>query len=199
MNISVSTIGLGLAPNSPEQQALDKIARAGGGQSYSAQNLSQLTQAFNQAINPGGGGGGGGVLPGGQGLSWQLVLLIGLAVGIIIILVIVLAVRRPKAGAAPGLKVRATLDVVYGDGRRQAFTIQQATTVLGRDSRNAVVLDDSSVSARHAEITVSASGFLIRDLGSSNGTLVNGRKVTESPLFAGDVIQLGSTRLTLKG
>jgi hypothetical protein len=200
MNISVSTIGLGLAPNSPEQQALDKIAKAGGGQSYSAQNLSQLTRAFNQAINPGGGGGGGGgIIPGGQGLSWELLALIGLAVGIIIILVIVLVVRRPKGGAAPGLRVRASLEVVYGDGRRQNFTIQQATTGIGRDTNNALVIDDSSVSARHAEITASPSGFFIRDLGSSNGTMVNGRKVTESPLYAGDVIQLGSAKLTLKG
>jgi len=199
MNISVSTIGLGLAPNSPEQQALDKIAKAGGGQSYSAQNLKQLTQAFNQAINPGGGGGGGGIMPGGEGLSWEVVLLIILAVAIIIVLVVILVVRKPKGGAAPGLKVRASLEVVYGDGRRQTFMIQQATTSIGRESRNTVVIDDSSVSARHAEITASASGFFIRDLGSSNGTMVNGRKVTESPLYAGDVIQLGSTKLTFKG
>lgn len=198
MDISVSTIGLGLAPNSPEQLALDKIAKAGGGQSYSAQNLKQLTQAFNQAINQGGGGGGGGVMPGGQGLSWEIVTLIALAVGIIIVLVIVLAVRRPKGGAAPGLNVRASLEVVYGDGRRQTFTIQQATTSIGRESHNALVIDDSSVSGHHAEITASTSGFAVRDLASSNGTMVNGRNVTESPLYAGDVIQLGSTKLTLK-
>jgi len=77
--------------------------------------------------------------------------------------------------------------------------IQQATTRIGRESRNTVVIDDSRVSARPAEITASASGFFIRDLGSSNGTMVNGRKVTESPLYAGDVIQLGSTKLTFKG
>jgi hypothetical protein len=202
MDITISTIGLGLAVNSPEQQALDRIAQVGGGQSYSTQNLNQLTQAFTQAIaQPAApaGGGGGPIIPGEGGFSGTWVLLIALLAAIVILLVIILVVRRSKSGAPTGPKVRATLEIIWSDGSRQEYALRQARTTIGRDADNSLQVGDAMVSGHHAEILASATGFSIRDLGSSNGTLVNGKRITQSPLYAGDKVQLGSTTLILKG
>ena len=63
---------------------------------------------------------------------------------------------------------------------------------IGRDHSNAVCLADLALSRRHCAITMS-SPLSIRDLGSSNGTFVNGMQVTEQPLAEGDRIQLGES------
>jgi len=66
---------------------------------------------------------------------------------------------------------------------------------IGRDVSNAVPLDqDSSVSRSHAVITPMNGGYLLRDAGSSNGTLVNGVRVTETQLNPGDEVGIGGTR-----
>ena len=64
--------------------------------------------------------------------------------------------------------------------------------VIGRESSSTCVLPDTSVSRRHAEISPSDEGFKIRDLESTNGTLVNGQRVKEHTLDSGDTIQVGS-------
>jgi pSer/pThr/pTyr-binding forkhead associated (FHA) protein len=58
-----------------------------------------------------------------------------------------------------------------------------------------VVVADPRSSHRHAEIRPSGSGFVITDLGSMNGTLVNGAPIREQPLADGDDIRLGNTML----
>jgi len=66
---------------------------------------------------------------------------------------------------------------------------------IGREVGNTIVLDrDSTVSRRHAVIEVAGGGYVLRDLGSSNGTFVNGARVSERPLQPGDEITLGATR-----
>ena len=65
---------------------------------------------------------------------------------------------------------------------------------VGRTPGNVVVLDDRELSKRHAEIVPAANGYLVRDLGSSNGTFVNGRRIKEQRLSSGDVLELGSAR-----
>lgn len=67
--------------------------------------------------------------------------------------------------------------------------------VIGRDSDCEVSIDDSLVSRRHCEIVSSNGGLVVRDLGSSNATLVNGKSVTETPLRAGDELAVGRTVL----
>ena len=72
------------------------------------------------------------------------------------------------------------------------------TIVLGRAAECDVVLDFPMVSARHASIEHIDGGWLVRDLGSTNGTFVGGRRVTDAvEVHSGDVIALGSYRLTL--
>ena len=73
-----------------------------------------------------------------------------------------------------------------------------ATTVLGRGADVDIRLEDPGVSRRHAQITVADGRSTISDLGSTNGTLVDGQKVTTSVLADGAVIRLGSTEITFR-
>ncbi|MBL0180990.1 MAG: FHA domain-containing protein [Chitinophagaceae bacterium] len=66
------------------------------------------------------------------------------------------------------------------------------TFIIGRDAGNQIVLDDKLVSRHHAQLTVLDNGqVMIKDLGSSNGTFVNGNRVTETNLNAGDIVKCG--------
>ncbi|MDA0180002.1 FHA domain-containing protein [Solirubrobacter phytolaccae] len=69
---------------------------------------------------------------------------------------------------------------------------------LGRGSGCEIPLLDDSVSRRHAEIAVRAGICLVRDLGSCNGTRLNGHFVTRARLRRGDVLELGETELRVR-
>ena len=63
---------------------------------------------------------------------------------------------------------------------------------LGRVSDNAIQIDDASVSSRHAQLTLGGNGnYQLKDLGSTNGTRVNGAPATEAALRNGDRIRFG--------
>lgn len=67
-----------------------------------------------------------------------------------------------------------------------------ATTTIGRHPGNDIALDDPSVSGRHGEIAWERNRWRVRDLDSTNGTLINGsRVVAPSPLEPGDLVQFG--------
>lgn len=73
------------------------------------------------------------------------------------------------------------------------------STVIGRDEAHAdLVLGDSNVSRRHAELTRNVAGWRIADLGSTNGTRVNGMRVSEQDLANGDAITMGLVTLTFE-
>jgi len=74
-----------------------------------------------------------------------------------------------------------------------------AVTGLGRDVNNAIVLDDDFVSANHAALTYRGRAWYLEDLGSTNGTFVNGNKVEGLVSVAfGDEIQAGPVRMRLE-
>lgn len=69
---------------------------------------------------------------------------------------------------------------------------------IGRQSANDIVVSDEQVSRRHAEIQAVANGVLVTDLGSSNGTFVNGTRVSSpQTIRSGDTLQVGTTVLRL--
>lgn len=70
--------------------------------------------------------------------------------------------------------------------------------VLGSSAECDVQLDEDGVATRHAEIRLQDGGLLLRDLGSSTGTLLNGEPVTESALASGDEIRIGTCRWMLQ-
>ncbi len=70
--------------------------------------------------------------------------------------------------------------------------------VLGRLPECDVVLNDPNVSRRHAEFRRTADGVVVTDLGSTNGTRVNGVPVREQPLESGDEVTVGSTTLVFE-
>lgn len=70
---------------------------------------------------------------------------------------------------------------------------------IGRAPDNAIHIDDASVSGRHAELKVTADGCYVRDLGSTNGTFLNGAAITESMLRAGDRLRFGRAECIFEG
>jgi FHA domain-containing protein len=84
-------------------------------------------------------------------------------------------------------------ELVMPDGRRVA--IGADPLVIGRLPECGVVLQDSNVSRRHAELRRVGEGVVLTDLGSTNGTRVNGATVREQILTSGDEVGVGSTRL----
>ena len=69
---------------------------------------------------------------------------------------------------------------------------------IGRSRDNSIVLDDMLVSRRHLRITADDEGLLLEDLGSRNGTYVNGRRVERAHLQEGDRIGVGGTTFEVR-
>jgi hypothetical protein len=102
---------------------------------------------------------------------------------------------RGKVEAAPGhepVAGRAALELVDQAGQRITLPNQ---AIIGRMPGCDVQLDDPSVSRRHARISRATSGWLIEDLGSTNGVTVNGASVEREYLSGGEDIELGNVRM----
>jgi DNA-binding winged helix-turn-helix (wHTH) protein len=82
---------------------------------------------------------------------------------------------------------------------RKEMPLTTGENVVGRDRNATVSIDDSTISRRHARILIAGNGATIEELGSKNGTFVQGRKI-EKPrrLSDGDRIQIGSVVLTFR-
>jgi RND superfamily putative drug exporter len=98
------------------------------------------------------------------------------------------------AGGAPAAG-KAWLQVTAGPLAGQAFDAS-SELVLGRESAD-VLLDDAMVSRRHAAIRAVEGGIEVEDLGSLNGTWVNGQRVEKVLLGPGDVVAIGATRIEI--
>jgi adenylate cyclase len=104
--------------------------------------------------------------------------------------------QPPRLGQvyAPGQLKGARLAGRFADGKIGEFPLGEKTS-LGRHPNNTLRLVDREVSKEHCTIERVGVTFLLRDLNSSNGTFVNGRKVRELRLRDGDEIALGNSRL----
>ena len=94
-----------------------------------------------------------------------------------------------EAAAISG--ICASLICVSSQFAGQRFQIDKTETVLGRTADNDIELGHRSVSRHHARIVVKDRDYVIKDLGSANGTLVNGEEYAEVALHQGDLIELG--------
>jgi two-component system, cell cycle response regulator len=93
---------------------------------------------------------------------------------------------------------RATLTVLGGVDSGFVIALRQGETSLGRSKDATMAIEDSSISRMHARIVRTEDGqHVLEDLGSKNGTFVNGRAVSRVPLRSGDRVQLGPQLLLL--
>jgi len=94
--------------------------------------------------------------------------------------------REGAGGAGAGSLVLPT-------GER--VVLGEYTVTMGRNPDSTIVLADPNVSRAHAEVRPQGTGFVVVDLGSTNGSKVNGSKISEHPLIDGDEIVLGNTHM----
>ncbi len=86
--------------------------------------------------------------------------------------------------------------VLVGAGalRGQVFELKEGKNTVGRDPNNSIVLNEDSVSSTHAEIVVNGTNCKVINLLSSNGTFINGEKITSSYLKPGDKVSFGRAK-----
>ena len=100
------------------------------------------------------------------------------------------------AGAVESLPAGSALLVVKrGPNAGSRFLLDADTTTAGRHPESDIFLDDVTVSRRHAEFVREGSGFVVRDVGSLNGTYLNRERIEAASLAGGDEVQIGKYRL----
>ena len=87
--------------------------------------------------------------------------------------------------------MNVTLVMFKSDGTRRDFPLSKQTTLIGRTNQCDLRVPLSSVSREHCEIVLEQQAVVIRDLGSSNGTYHNRRRVQQTTLIAGDEVAIG--------
>ena len=87
------------------------------------------------------------------------------------------------------------LVVKRGPNAGSRFALTGLVTTAGRHPESDIFLDDITVSRRHVEIRRHGQGYVVKDVGSLNGTYVNRERVEEAPLLNGDELQVGKFRL----
>lgn len=111
------------------------------------------------------------------------------------------APAAPSPEPVPPPPVKAPIpDVLLFLGERQiaTFSLAKAELTIGRNPANDIVIDNVGVSRRHAVIKWSGDRATVEDLGSANGTFVNGQKITSHELKDGDVILVLKHRLVFR-
>lgn len=104
----------------------------------------------------------------------------------------------PVLSMVPGIGVDVAPAVLTLPGG-QRIELHEGHYVLGRHLENDIVVNDSNVSRKHAEFVCAAGEVVVRDLGSTNGTKVNGVAITgEQLLQHGDIINLGTAQITFE-
>ncbi len=109
--------------------------------------------------------------------------------------------RPAVAEPAPRRNRRPPRELVVHppDGRPRVVPLEAQTVTLGRSERMTVALEDVYVSDEHALVSPDDDGWIVRDLGSTNGTYLNGAKVTRpTPVPPGSKVRIGKTVLELR-
>ena len=105
-----------------------------------------------------------------------------------------IALPSPPDGST--IRVRKTkLLVISGPLQSQEFVIGKEVFTIGSGRQNDLVIADTTISKRHCEISAEEGGYRITDLGSTNGTYVQGVRITSAYLNPGSEFQIGKTQL----
>jgi pSer/pThr/pTyr-binding forkhead associated (FHA) protein len=100
-----------------------------------------------------------------------------------------------KVRTTGGVRRRASVVILEGPDAGQEYLLEKAVSVVGRMKGVDILLSDSSVSRRHAAIEAEKGVFHLKDLGSTNGTLLGGKKIREASIRHGDRFRVGNTTL----
>jgi hypothetical protein len=98
-------------------------------------------------------------------------------------------------GPPPGSGAR-NVRLVSADGR--TYPVAIGSTVIGRGDQANLRLPDVGISRRHARLDFDGGQVVLTDLGSTNGTMVNGQRISAVALNPGDMVQIGTTTLTFR-
>lgn len=122
----------------------------------------------------------------------------------------VTAPRRAAAPPRPGVatktepprrsrRIPRQLVIHRESGAADVVALSGAGVILGRGGGSDVLVEDIYISDEHAEVLPDNGSWSVRDLGSTNGTFLNGAKVTRpTPLAAGDQLRLGKTHIEVR-
>jgi hypothetical protein len=98
-----------------------------------------------------------------------------------------------RAGSRPGIT-----HVLVVDGPGTRHELSTGRNVIGRGTEADIRLPDTGVSRKHVDVVLDGGTATVEDLGSTNGTLVNGRRVSRQALVDGDVIRIGHSVLVYR-
>jgi len=117
------------------------------------------------------------------------------AVDIAVLSDVTISIKGPLAPTPPK---RYQLRMMKGVPAYGVYLIEGSAATVGRNEENDIFLVDPSVSRNHATLTLETDGATVSDLGSTNGTYVNGERVTTCHVASGDLISFGNTQMRLE-
>lgn len=91
--------------------------------------------------------------------------------------------------------ISASLKVTKGLAGNKEFTLSKSAYSIGRVASNDIVLEADSVSSKHAKLIQKAGGWVIKDEASTNGTWINGKRISEQALVDGDQLRVGEVHI----
>lgn len=103
--------------------------------------------------------------------------------------------RSKRGPAAPATTPEATPENPIIEVGGERYLLTGAVTVIGRGSSADITVDDAGVSRRHLELRVTPGGVIATDLDTTNGTYVEGHRITAATLLDGNTITIGRTRI----
>ncbi len=92
-------------------------------------------------------------------------------------------------------RYRASIVILDGYAEGMEYPLTKAHTVIGRDKTADIPVKDALISRQHASISFDDGAFILKDMGSTNGTLHNGRLVEQARLQNRDRVQVGDTTI----
>ncbi|MFN8620447.1 MAG: FHA domain-containing protein, partial [Chloroflexota bacterium] len=95
-------------------------------------------------------------------------------------------------------RTTALIEIRSRNGQPWAFVFRGGVVRIGRGTENEIVLKDDRVSRHHGQLTARQGTLVYTDLGSSNGSQVNGVAAREIALTVGDVVRVGNSTLTIR-
>src|SRR3982751_2435822 len=108
--------------------------------------------------------------------------------------------RRPAAlcGLLGELIAMAYVTVIFGGKEEKTYPLDKSRLVVGREPKCEIQIDNLGISREHCAFSQRGEAYLIQDLNSSNGTYVNGKKITEHFLNNDDEIIIGKYKLLFR-